>query len=53
MPRRPTIELQNMQRPAASLHEELRRADLQIRVSHVHEILRKEIMNPSHQSQPL
>jgi hypothetical protein len=35
---------QSVQRPATRLHEELCRPDVQVRVSDVHEILRKEIV---------
>jgi hypothetical protein len=39
-----SIKLQSMRRPAARLHEELCRPDMQVRVSDVHEILREEIV---------
>src|SRR6202035_5931905 len=35
------VELQGLCRSAGSVHEELRRADLQVRVSDVHEILQE------------
>jgi hypothetical protein len=35
------VELQGLRRPADGVHEKLRRADLQIRIYDVHEILQK------------
>ena len=45
------VELQGLRRSAKSVHEELRRTDLQVRVSDVHEIL-QEVTRCRHSREP-